>query len=210
MKNSSELRWHYLRVENFFRRRHTVGMVIHPTPPLSRFLRQRQAEAELAAQRKRERAEATERRIRREAEATAQRAKALALRRAGATYDAIGAALGGLSSTRAQQIVRKAERLANDPRWYDKLPMRAQTFLYGVGLADLAEIDAVTAVAKLSQRELLSHHNNVGKGAVAALAEWLARHGHTFSEDAVMSRKRSNVSPLPTSGHHDQPTDRMT
>ena len=62
------------------------------------------------------------------------RAQALALRQSGATYAVIGKALG-LSVGRAQQIVRRAERLALAPRWYDSLPMRAQTFLHNAGLA---------------------------------------------------------------------------
>jgi hypothetical protein len=53
---------------------------------------------------------ATERRIRREARSATLRERALALRTAGWTYTAIGNALG-FSSTRALQLVRKAERL---------------------------------------------------------------------------------------------------
>jgi len=68
----------------------------------------------------------TDRRIRREARSAARRAQALALRQSGATYAEIGAALD-LSLERARQIVRKAERLANAPRWFDPLPMRGGT-----------------------------------------------------------------------------------
>lgn len=114
-----------------------------------------------------------ERRIRREVHAAATRAQALALRRSGETYQAIGAALGDLSREHARQIVRKAERLTNDPRWHDGLPARAQTFLHLNGLADLPEPEAAAAVAQLSRCELMSHPN-VGKGAVAALTAWLA------------------------------------
>jgi hypothetical protein len=170
-----------------------------PSPRISRFLRQRQAEAELAALRKLEREAATDRRIRREAEADARRAQALAMRQAGATFAAIGAAFG-LSLEQARQIVHKAERIASDPNRGYQLPMRAANFLKLAGFLDLPEAEAAAAVAKMSRREVLARPN-VGKGAVAALVEWIARHGHTFSEDAVMSRKR----PLPTDGRHDQP-----
>jgi hypothetical protein len=50
----------------------------------------------------------TERRLRREGRSAALRERALALRMAGWTYAAIGQALG-VSSTRALQLVRKAE-----------------------------------------------------------------------------------------------------
>jgi hypothetical protein len=53
---------------------------------------------------------AAERRIRREARSAALRERALALRQAGWTFTSIGIALG-VSTTRALQIVRKAERL---------------------------------------------------------------------------------------------------
>jgi hypothetical protein len=56
---------------------------------------------------------AAERRIRREARSAILRERALALRHAGWTYVAIGAALG-VSTTRALQMVRKAERLSRE------------------------------------------------------------------------------------------------
>jgi hypothetical protein len=52
---------------------------------------------------------ATERRIRREGRSAAMRERALALRVSGWTYAAIGQALG-VSTTRALQLVRRAER----------------------------------------------------------------------------------------------------
>ena len=155
-------------------------MLNRPTPPLSRFAHGWLAEqAKLTAQRKLARAEATARRIRREAHSAAIRAQALTLRQDGATYAAIGQALG-ISQARAKQIVSKAERRANNPHWADTLPTRAASFLKRACLLDLSEAVAAAAVAKLSRREVLSDQN-VGKGAVAAMAEWLARHGHTFS-----------------------------
>jgi hypothetical protein len=51
---------------------------------------------------------AAERRLRREGRSAAMRERALALRQAGWTYSAIGQALG-VSTTRALQLVRKAE-----------------------------------------------------------------------------------------------------
>jgi hypothetical protein len=54
-----------------------------------------------------------ERRIRREARSATLRERALALRQAGWTYAAIGQALG-VSTTRALQMVRKAERLISE------------------------------------------------------------------------------------------------
>jgi Sigma-70, region 4 len=116
----------------------------------------------------------TDRRLRREARSAALRAQALALRQCGATYAEIGAALG-LSLERARQIIRKAERLANAPRWFDPLPMRAQTFLHNAGLAELPEIEAALAVARLTRRELLATPN-FGRVACDAVATWLARH----------------------------------
>ena len=52
-----------------------------------------------------------ERRIRREARSATLRERALALRQAGWTLANIGQALIGVSTTRAFQMVRKAERL---------------------------------------------------------------------------------------------------
>jgi hypothetical protein len=114
----------------------------------------------------------------------------LALRQGGATYAEIGDALG-LSLERARQIVLKARRLTDDPHWYDALPMRAQTFLHIHDLAELPEREAAIAVARLTRRELLAAPN-VGKGAVAAITDWLDRHGlesqpekpHAFSPGA--------------------------
>ena len=120
----------------------------------------------------------TDRRIRREARSAALRAQALALRHAGVTYASIGAVLG-LSLERARQIVRKGERLANDPRWFDPLPMRAQTFLHNVGLTELPEPEAAAAIARLTRRELLATPN-FGRVACDAVVAWLARHGLTL------------------------------
>jgi len=55
----------------------------------------------------------------------------LALRRSGWTLASIGNALG-VSTTRALQLVRKAERLSRNPHWYDALPARARTFLHNM------------------------------------------------------------------------------
>jgi hypothetical protein len=121
-----------------------------------------------------------ERRIRREARSAALRAQALALRRTGATYGAIGAALG-LSLERARQIVRKAERLANAPRWFDPLPMRAQTFLHSAGLTELPETEAAAAIARLTRRELMATPN-FGRVACDAVVAWLARHELTLKQ----------------------------
>jgi hypothetical protein len=169
-----------LRMAIFFRRRHTIGMHdrISASPPLSRLMRRRLAEAKLAAQRRHARAEATERRVHREARSAALRAQALALRQNGATYAAIGAALG-LSLERARQIALKAERLTSTPRWYDPLPMRAQTFLHNAGLSELPETDAAAELARLTRRELMATPN-FGRVACDALVVWLARHGLTL------------------------------
>jgi hypothetical protein len=121
----------------------------------------------------------TDRRIRREARSAARRAQALALRQSGATYAEIGAALD-LSLERARQIVRKAERLANAPRWFDPLPMRAQTFLHNADLTELPETKAAAAIAQLTRRELLATPN-FGRVACDAVVAWLARHGLTLN-----------------------------
>jgi Homeodomain-like domain len=120
----------------------------------------------------------TERRIRREECSAVLRAQALALRQSGATYAEIGAALN-LSQARAYQIVRKGERLADSPRWYDGLPARAQTFFHNIGLSELAEIEAAAAIARFTRRELLATPN-FGRGACDAVVAWLAHHGHTL------------------------------
>lgn len=93
----------------------------------------------------------TERRIRREARSETLRERALALRQAGLTYAAIGGVLG-VSLERARRIIKKAERLRDQPRWHDKLPTRAQTFLQNMDLAARSEIDAARAVALLRAR----------------------------------------------------------
>src|SRR5262249_61394769 len=86
----------------------------------------------------------TERRIRREARSATLRERALALRRVGWTYAAIGQVLG-VSLERARRITLQAERLANAPRWYDGLPARAVNLLHQRGLSALSEIDAAGA-----------------------------------------------------------------
>jgi hypothetical protein len=128
-----------------------------------------------------------ERRLCREAQSAALREWALALRQAGATFAVIGEELG-VSLERARQIVHKAERLINGPRWYDRLPTRAQTFLHNANLAALPEIEAATAVAQYSHRELLIIPN-LGRGAVGAIAEWLAGHGLTLRKHASPENK---------------------
>jgi hypothetical protein len=120
-----------------------------------------------------------ERRISREAESAALRQQALALRQTGATYAAIGSELG-LCLERARQIVFKAERLINDPRWYDGLPERAIHVLRAHGLLDRPEIEAAHAVAQFSARELMQRAN-FGRVSLDALSGWLAGHGLTFA-----------------------------
>ena len=117
----------------------------------------------------------TERRLAREARSASMRAHALALRQGGATYAAIGGALG-LLLERARCITLQAERLANAPRWYDSLPARALNFLRTHELDGLAEIDAASAVAQLSRRQLLAMPN-FGASACAAVIVWLESHG---------------------------------
>jgi len=117
----------------------------------------------------------TERRIRREARSETLRERALALRQDGWTYAAIGGMLS-VSLERARQIVKKAERLRDQPRWHDKLPTRALNFLRNYELDILPEIDAARAVARLSRPELLGMPN-FGKNACAAVVAWLSRHG---------------------------------
>ena len=128
-----------------------------------------------------------ERRIRREARSETLRERALALREAGWTLQAIAVALG-VSSTLAQQIVRKSERLVRYPHWYDPLPMRAQNYLRASGLAALSEVEAARAVARMSRREFLTIPN-IGHGAFAAISTWLAGHGLAFLPP-TMSRKK--------------------
>jgi hypothetical protein len=148
-----------------------------------------------------------ERRARREARSVALRDRVLALRQGGATYAEIGDALG-LSLERARQIVKAAQRLIDDPHWYDVLPMRAQTFLHSMNLAALPEREAAIAIARFTRRELLVAPN-VGKGAVAAITDWLERHGlksqpektHAFSQGAPL-RERPADSPGPLAADH--------
>jgi hypothetical protein len=115
-----------------------------------------------------------DRRISREARSIARRAQALALRRSGATYAAISAALG-LSLEQARQVTRQAEKLADHPHWTDSLPQRAINLLRNLDLIELSEVEAVRAVAEFSRRELLAQ-SNFGQAALAAVDTWLAKH----------------------------------
>jgi len=117
----------------------------------------------------------TERRVRREARSETLRELALALRQDGWTYAHIGKALG-VSLERARRVIKKAERLRDQPRWHDKLPVRALNFLLKHELESLPEIDAARAVALLSRRELLGFAN-LGVGTCAAVVAWLSHHG---------------------------------
>jgi hypothetical protein len=146
---------------------------------------------------------AAERRIRREARSATLRERALALRQAGETYASIGRVLG-VSLERARQIARKAERLANAPRWYDGLPQRAINLLKRCRLDDLPEIEAARAVARLSRRELLSFPN-FGRVALAALCAWLATHGLSpENKKSAPSPKRPPDCKQPVSSGPDQ------
>ena len=116
-----------------------------------------------------------ERRIRREARSATLRELALRLRRDGATYAAIGAALG-VSSTRARQIARKADRFVKSPHWHDGLPARVRHFLYHQGWDRLSEIEAARQIAQLTRRELI-RAPNFGRVACDALVGWLAALG---------------------------------
>jgi hypothetical protein len=140
-----------------------------------------------------------QRRVRREEQAAAQRDRALALRQIGMTFAAIGAELG-VRLERARQIVRKAEWHANNPRWYDDLPMRAQTFLRNTGLSTLPEAEAAAALARLSRRELM-RAPNVGHAVADALGAWLAHHGLAFQSSqkkpGAPSRERPSDSDSP-------------
>jgi hypothetical protein len=68
-----------------------------------------------------------ERRIRREARSQTLRERALALRGAGWTFANIGHALG-VSTTRAHQIVRKAERLIHERSSKEGAPATERPF----------------------------------------------------------------------------------
>lgn len=120
-----------------------------------------------------------ERRIRREARSATLRELALALHQAGWTYAAIARALG-VSRARVGQIVKKAKRLARDPKWYDVLPVRAQHFFWSQGWQQLDELAAARAVAQLSRREIL-RAPNIGNSTCGAVVGWLAGHGLKLS-----------------------------
>src|SRR5262249_4717322 len=135
-----------------------------------------------------------ERRIRREARSAALRDLALALRQGGKTFAIIGQELG-LSLERARQIVKKAERLANAPRWYDNLPSRAIGILYARGLLDCPEHEAALALAQVSTRELMQTPN-FGQVSLNALRAWLADHGRKLCpESAHAFARRMRGSP---------------
>jgi hypothetical protein len=116
-----------------------------------------------------------DRHSRRQQRSAELRGRALALRRDGATYAAIGRTLG-VCLERARRITLKAERLAVAPRWYDGLPARAINLLHQRGLKALSEIDAARAVAQFTRRELMSTPN-FGRVSLSALRAWLAKHG---------------------------------
>jgi hypothetical protein len=124
-----------------------------------------------------------DRRRAREARSAEMRARAVALRQDGQTLARVGQTLG-ISTSRAAQIVAKAARLAEPPRWFDGLPGRALNVLVAHGLIDLPEGEAARAMAKLSRRDLTARAN-VGKGAIGALSQWLAGHGLAFVDDAL-------------------------
>ena len=160
-------------------------------------------------------ATSVDRRRARKALSAGRRAYALHLRSAGATYAQIGVALG-LSSTRVGQLLAKAERLAAQPRWHGQFPARALNFLIIRGLADLPELEAALAVAKLT-REQIKAEPNFGPGALAAIEAWLAGirlalrdEPITESKTGASARKRpsdsdfNSSSPL-AAGHREAP-----
>jgi|SRR5580704_8133579 hypothetical protein len=133
----------------------------------------------------------SQRRVRREQRSAKQRAKAIALRRAGATYTAIGAELG-VCVERARTIVLKAQRLIECPRWSDALPTRATTFLDLRGLSELPEAEAALAVAKFTRKEI-KDEPNLGKGAIGAIKAWLAGHGLTLRDEITVETNKKGA-----------------
>jgi hypothetical protein len=128
------------------------------------------------------------RRVAREARTAAKRAVALALRKGGATYVEIGVELG-VCLERARRIVVNAERLTEQPRWFDALPTRAATFLRLRGLSELPEVEAALAVAKLT-RNGIEAEPNFGRGALGAIEAWLAGHGLTWRNQTPTANKK--------------------
>jgi hypothetical protein len=132
-----------------------------------------------------------ERRVQREIRSAELRARALALRQAGKSYAAIGRALD-VSPARAAQMVGKAERLRDDPHWWDDLPARAQYFLYDHDLTSASELDAAHAVAQRSRRELM-RRPNFGNDACTAIIAWLARHGLKLRPESATAFSRRMI-----------------
>jgi hypothetical protein len=133
-----------------------------------------------------------DRRKARDALSAGKRAYAASLRHAGATQCQIGFALG-ISPQRVGQLLAKASRLAAQPRWHAQFPARVLNYLIISGLADLPEIEAAEALARLAVKDL-KETPNLGKDALAALAAWLARHGLALAptnEERRPSRRRS-------------------
>jgi hypothetical protein len=145
-----------------------------------------------------------ERRIRREARSETLRERALALRQAGWTLQAIAVALG-VSTTRVQQIVRKGERLVHNPHWYDSLPVRAQNYLRTNGLAGLSEIEAAHAVARISRREILATPN-IGRGAASALTAWLSGHGLRLQPEINLTASKKTAAIFATAAAELRPS----
>jgi hypothetical protein len=116
-----------------------------------------------------------------------RRAQALAMRVGGASFLAIGDALG-VTPVRARQIFLHARYLATRPQWHNALPARAVGFLR-LHVGDLPEPEAAAAFANRFTRKQLRRQPDVGPGAYAALIDWLAQHGLTLRAEPTTECK---------------------
>lgn len=105
------------------------------------------------------------------------RARALDLRRGGATYARVATEIG-LSFKAAYKLTRLAERLAESPHWTQRLSARAVLLLQNLQIdtRTLSESDAARELARRTLAELKQHRNS-GRVTIAELVAWLASHG---------------------------------
>lgn len=93
---------------------------------------------------------------------------ALQMRRSGKKLHEIGLALG-ISTTRARQLIARAEFIESQAVWAEGLPSRYVTALVARGLTSRAAVEAAIADGSLARLP------GIGKECYATVLEWLKK-----------------------------------
>lgn len=97
---------------------------------------------------------------------TERQLRALEMRRAGKKLHEIGNELG-ISTTRARQLIERAQFIENQSGWAEGLPSRYVTALIARGITSRAAVAEAVADGSLSRLP------GIGKECYSTIVEWL-------------------------------------